>query len=72
MLGDSQRVSAKAKMAQSGVGPKASSLAMSAITEDGTPPPRLMMFRDQCEGISLPPRRRRPAMSLSGAEAACP
>ena len=43
MLGGSQRVSAK--MAQSGTRSNAPPLAMSAITEDWTPPPRLMTVR---------------------------
>ena len=43
MLGGSQRVSAK--MAQSGMRSNTPSFAMSAMTEDWTPPPRLMTVR---------------------------
>ena len=58
MLGGSHLVSAK--MAQSGVRSNAPPLAMSAMTEDWTPPPRLMTVRVCVERISLPPRHGLP------------
>ena len=70
MEGGSQRVSAN--MARSGTESKPPPPAMRAMTEDWTPPPRLMTVRDLGGRISLPPRRRHPAMGPSGAEAACP
>ena len=54
MLGGSHRVSAK--MAQSGIRSNAPLLAMSAMTEDWTPPPRLMTVRDGSGFIMPPPR----------------
>ena len=65
MLGGSQRVSAK--MAQSGMRSNAPSFAMSAMTEDWTPPPRLMTVKRE-EPISRPPWR---GLQLAGRSGEC-